>query len=255
MEKDRKFLRFFDMEDYGSKVPKSDQENTKPIPPLQKEYQENSELIDLISPENFSIGNRPFLEIINSRVSRRKYTQEPITLEELSYLLWCTQGVKKKFKYGVMRTVPSAGARSPFESYLIINRVEGLKPGLYRYISFEHKLLFVKPIEDAENKIGKLAYNQMFVGKGAVIFCWVAVPYRTEWRYTILAQKFIAIDIGLVCENLYLACESVNLGTVAIGYYEQNKLDKILELDGKDEFVILIAPIGRIPKRKTEESH
>ena len=98
--------------------------------------------------------------------------------------------------------------------------------------------------------MGELTYNQMFVGKGAVIFCWVAVPYRTEWRYTILAQKFVAIDVGLVCENLYLACEAADLGTVAIGYYEQKKIDALFELDGKEEFVILIAPVGKIPKKK-----
>ena len=79
----------------------------------------------------------------------------------------------------------------------------------------------------------------------------MAIPYRTEWRYTILAHKFIAVDLGHVCENLYLACEAINLGTVAIGYYEQNKFDALLELDGKDEFVALIAPVGKV----SESSH
>ena len=147
----------------------------------------------------------------------------------------------------MLRTVPSAGAKSPFETYLVINRVDGIDPGLYRYISFSHKLLFVKKIKDAERKIGELAYDQMFVGKGAVIFCWVAIPYRTEWRYTILAHKFIAVDLGHVCENLYLACEAINLGTVAIGYYEQKKFDELLGLDGEEELVVLIAPVGKRP--------
>jgi SagB-type dehydrogenase family enzyme len=180
-------------------------------------------------------------------MSRRNYTDESINLEELSFLLWCTQGVKRTFKNraGILRTVPSSGAKSPFETYIIINRVEGVEPGLYRYISFEHKLLFIKKIEDAEKIIGKLSYDQMFVGNGAVIFCWVAIPYRTEWRYTILAHKFLAIDLGHVSENLYLACEALNLGTVAIGYYEQKKLDALLDLDGKDEFVVLVSPVGK----------
>ena len=218
------------------------------MPLFEKEYPKDVDLIDLIPPEAFKIGNKPFLEVLNNRISRRKYTEESLNLEELSFLLWTTQGVKQKMQFGLKRTVPSAGARNPFETYLVINRVEGLNPGLYRYISLEHKLLFLKKIEDAERKIGELSYNQMFVGKGAVIFCWVAIPYRTDWRYTILAHKFIAIDIGLVNENLYLACESIGLGTVAIGYYEQKKMDKLFDLDGKDEFVILIAPVGRIPK-------
>jgi SagB-type dehydrogenase family enzyme len=247
MEDNRRFLRFYDREDYETIVPDSDEKKKLPFPLFQKEYDESEQLINLISPKDFKIGKVPFLELVNKRMSRRKFSEESINLEELSFLLWCTQGVKKTFKNraGVLRTVPSAGAKSPFETYLIINRVEGVEPGLYRYISFKHKLLFIKKIENAEKKFGQLTYDQKFVGKGAVIFCWVAIPYRTEWRYTILAHKFIAIDLGHVSQNLYLACEALNLGTVAIGYYEQKKLDALLELDGKDEFVILVSPVGK----------
>jgi SagB-type dehydrogenase family enzyme len=249
MEENRQFLHFFDKKEYAKVVPESDESKNKPFPLFQKPFNETKKLIDLISPKKFEIGNISFSEVVNRRMSRRNYTDERISLEELSFLLWCTQGVKRAFKKkaGVMRTVPSAGAKSPFETYLVINRVEGIDPGLYRYISFDHKLLFIKNIENAEQKIGELAYDQKFVGKGAVVFCWVAIPYRTEWRYTILAHKFIAIDLGHVSQNLYLACEAINLGTVAVGYYEQKKFDALLELDGKDEFVVLIAPVGKIP--------
>ena len=248
MESNRRFLHFFDKEQYERLVPESDEQKKKPFPLFQKDYGQDTKLIDLIPPEEFEIGGKSFLDVVNRRISRRNYTDEALNLEELSFLLWCTQGVKKVIKTGrgVMRTVPSAGAKSPLETYLIINRVNGIEPGLYRYISFSHKLLFVKTIEDAEIKVGELTYDQKFVGKGAVIFFWVAIPYRTEWRYTILAHKFIAIDLGLVCENLYLACEAIDLGTVAIGYYEQKKLDSLLELDGKDEFVVLVAPVGKL---------
>jgi SagB-type dehydrogenase family enzyme len=247
MEDNRRFLRFFDREDYEKMVSDSDEKKNLPFPLFQKEYNESEPLIDLISPNDFKIGQVPFLDVVNKRMSRRKYTDDSINLEELSFLLWCTQGVKRRFKNKarVLRTVPSAGAKGPFETYLIINRVKGVEPGLYRYISFKHKLLFIKKIEDAEKKIGQLTYDQKFVGKGAVFFCWVAIPYRTEWRYTILAHKFIAIDLGHLSQNLYLACEALNLGTVAIGYYEQNKLDALLELDGTDEFVVLISPVGK----------
>ena len=248
MESNRRFLQFFDKDEYERLVPESDEQKKKPFPLFQKDFGQDTKLIDLIPPEAFEIGGKSFLDVVNRRISRRNYTDEALNLEELSFLLWCTQGVKKVIKTGrgVMRTVPSAGAKSPLETYLIINRVNGIEPGLYRYISFSHKLLFVKTIEDAEIKVGELTYDQKFVGKGAVIFFWVAIPYRTEWRYTILAHKFIAIDLGLVCENLYLACEAIDLGTVAIGYYEQKKLDSLLELDGKDEFVVLVAPVGKL---------
>ncbi|MFX1448756.1 MAG: SagB/ThcOx family dehydrogenase [Promethearchaeota archaeon] len=249
MESNRHFLHFFNREEYEIAVPKSDEKKNKPFPLFQKPYDEKKPLIDLIPHEEFTIGKKPFIITINRRMSRRNYTDESLTLEELSFLLWCTQGVKRTFKdsAGVLRTVPSAGAKSPFEAYLIINRVEGVEPGLYRYISFKHKLLHIKRIENAENLIGELTYDQMFVGKGAVIFCWVAIPYRTEWRYTILSHKFIAIDLGHVSENLYLACEAIDLATVAIGYYEQKKFDNLLELDGKNEFVVLVSPVGKTP--------
>ncbi|MFX0075075.1 MAG: SagB/ThcOx family dehydrogenase [Candidatus Hermodarchaeota archaeon] len=247
MEVNRKFLHFFDRDEYEKIVPKSDEQKEKPFPLFQKPYDETKTLIELIPPERFELGKAPFLTVINRRMSRRNFTEEQLNLEELSFLLWCTQGVKRAFKKraGVLRTVPSAGAKSPFETYLIINRVEGLDPGLYRYISFHHKLQFIKTIENAEREISELTYDQMFVGKGAVIFCWVAIPYRTEWRYTIVAHKFIAVDLGHVSENLYLACEAINLGTVAVGYYEQKKFDKLLDLDGKNEFVVLVAPVGK----------
>ncbi|TFG32095.1 SagB/ThcOx family dehydrogenase [Candidatus Thorarchaeota archaeon] len=252
MKKGRKFLLFFDSEEYDKFVPESDENKKLPPPLFQQPVSEESTLIDLIPHENLTIGRTPFLDVVNSRKSRRKFTSDPITLEDLSFLLWSTQGVREVLKSGrgVKRTVPSAGAKSPLETYLVINRIKGLEPGLYRYISFSHQLLFIKTIDNAEIRISELAYNQKFVGAAPVIFFWTAVPYRTEWRYTILSHKFIAIDLGITCENLYLACEAINLGTVAIGYYEQNKLDELFELNTEEEFVVLVAPVGKYGKEK-----
>lgn len=252
MKEGRRFLRFFDSEEYDEQVPESDEKKKVPPPLFQQPYPEEGPLIDLIPPDEFTIGNAPFLGLVNSRQSRRKYTPDSLTLEELSFLLWSTQGVKQVLKSGrgVKRVVPSAGAKSPLETYLVVNNVEGLEPGLYRYIAFSHQLMYIKRIDNAEERIGKLAFDQKFVGTAPVIFCWTAVPYRTEWRYTILSHKFIAIDLGIVNQSLYLACEAINLGTVAIGYYEQNRFDELLGLNTDDEFVVLIAPVGRYSKEK-----
>ncbi len=252
MNERRKFLHFYDSEEYKEVVPESDEQKKVAAPLFQQPFPEGCPLFDLIPPDKITIGRAPFLDLVNRRKSRRRYTSDPLTLEELSFLLWSTQGVKEVLKSGrgVKRTVPSAGAKSPLETYLVINRVGDLKPGLYRYISFSHQLLFIKEIEEAEEKMGKLAFDQKFVGTAPVIFCWTAVPYRTEWRYTILSHKFIAIDLGIVCQNLYLACEAIDLGTVAIGYYEQHKLDELFDLNTDEEFVVLLAPVGRYPKEK-----
>ncbi len=252
MREGRKLLYFLDSEEYEEVVPESDEKKRLPRPSFQQPVPEDARLVNLLPPEDLSIGRAPFLDLVNSRRSRRKYTSESLNIEELSLLLWSTQGVKQvpKSGRGVLRTVASAGAKSPLETYLVINRVEGLDPGLYRYVSFSHQLMFIKSIEDAEETLGRLAYDQKFVGTAPVIFCWSAVPYRTEWRYTILAHKFIAIDLGIVCQNLYMACEAVDLGTVAIGYYEQHKIDALFELNEDEEFIVLIAPVGRYRKEK-----
>ena len=80
----------------------------------------------------------------------------------------------------------------------------------------------------------------------AVVFIWTAIPYRTEWRYTILSPKIIAQDSGHLCQNLYLACEAIGAGTCAIGAYDQGKMDPILGVDGSEELAIYVATVGKV---------
>lgn len=167
---------------------------------------------------------------------------------ELSFLLWSTQGVQKVIQDGlrVFRTVPSGGARHSFETYLIINRVTGVEPGLYRYLSMDHKLFFLYSEKDLDKKMSDACMKQSFVRDAAAVFVWTTIPYRMEWRYNIIAHKIIALDAGHVCQNLYLASESVGAGACAIGAYYQDEVDSIIGVDGKDEFTIYIAAVGKI---------
>jgi SagB-type dehydrogenase family enzyme len=225
----------------------TDQKKRIPHPPPQKPYPENSKLVELISPDNFKVGTMPLRDVINKRRSRRKYNNLPISLEELSFLLWSTQGVQEIIQEGVtvLKTVPSGGARHPFETYLVINRVTDLEPGLYRYLSIDHKLLFLGSKPDLDELITEACNNQRFIKDAAVVFVWTTIPYRMEWRYHLIAHKVIAIDAGHLCQNLYLSSESIGAGTCGIGAYDQDKVDSILGVDGVDEFTIYIAPVGK----------
>ena len=78
-----------------------------------------------------------------------------------------------------------------------------------------------------------------------MVFIWTAIPYRTEWRYSMVAHKIIAMDAGHLCQNLYLASEAIGAGTCAVGAYNQSEMDTIVGVDGEDEFVIYVAPVGR----------
>lgn len=228
----------------------TDQRQGVPVPPPQKPYPEGATLIDLVPAEDLTVGDMSLREVIARRRSHRKYNEQPLTLEELSFLLWATQGIEEVTRQGeeitrTLRTVPSGGARHPFETYLLVNRVEGLEPGLYRYLPVEHKVYLLATGEKLVKKVHEAARRQMVKGS-AVALIWTAVPYRTEWRYSTLSSKIIALDAGHLCQNLYLACEAIGAGTCAIGAYDQHKIDPILGVDGEEEFAIYMATVGKI---------
>jgi SagB-type dehydrogenase family enzyme len=226
----------------------SDQQKQLPQPPLQKPYSEKDELIELPKVDRSIITKNDIYDCIIDRVSHRKYKDESLKLEELSYLLYMTQGVKsiRGDNYATMRTVPSAGARHPYETYLAVDKVEGLKKGIYRYIPIEHKLVLVKEDEDISSHIVEGTLGQKFAGTGQVNFIWSAIPYRSEWRYVHKSHKVMLIDAGHICHALYLACESIGLGTCAIAAYDQKYMDSLIDVDGEDEFVVYMAPVGRV---------
>lgn len=219
-------------------------------PPVEKPFPIESKRIVLIKPEKWqNINETGLISAIKNRRSHRKYSNEPLSNEELSFLLWATQGVKKNLGTTVLRNVPSAGNRHPFETYLCILNVADFEPGIYRYLPLEHELLFefgYGSRQELAEKIGIATLGQFFTGTGAVVFIWVAIPYRTEWRYGIASHKVMAIDAGHVCQNLYIACEAIGAGACAIAAYNQELMDKLIKVDGEDEFVIYLAPVGKI---------
>ena len=95
------------------------------------------------------------------------------------------------------------------------------------------------------DKLIAACHKQKFAGESAVTFVWTAIPYRTEWRYVLNAPKLIAQDSGHLCQNLYLAVEAINAGTCGIGAYIQEEMDKIIGVDGENELVVYLAPVGK----------
>ena len=230
---------------------KTDQMKKLPQPSLQKPYEQDKKLIDLIPIDAIKIVKDNLVENILNRKSRRNFNNQPLSMEELSFLLWASQGVKQVIKredkaYATLSTVPSAGARHAFETYILVHNVENLEPGVYRYLAIEHKVIFLHQVEEQKKQIIDAALGQKFVGKCAAVLIWTAVPYRSEWRYHLVAHKLMLLDAGHVCQNLYLACEGIGVGTCAIAAYDQKKVDELIKVDGKDEFTIYLSPVGKI---------
>jgi len=229
-----------------------DQARGLPCPDVEKAYDEGAALIDLPSLDSGVITKPDIKKCMADRRSRRTFTDEPISLAELPFLLWATQGVQEVVNIPdgnwqhTMRAVPSAGGRHAFETCLAVNRVSDIDSGLYRYLSVRHKLLFIGPVEGLPGKLNTAVFGQTYVGKAAVSFIWSCIPYRGEWRYLHEAHKVMLLDAGHVCQNLYLAAEAISCGCVAIGAYDQAKMDALIGVDGSDEFTIYLASVGRI---------
>jgi SagB-type dehydrogenase family enzyme len=247
----REQLRTFLKGHVGDWRGETDQSQGKPPPPVQRPIPEDATFIDLPSPGTITVGRIPLVQAIKQRRSLREYAPTPISQEELSFLLWSTQGVSSYEQaadgniVGQFRTVPSGGSRHPFETYLLINRVEGLVPGLYRFMPFGHKLCLLQASTALPDALQTACYGQAFPGKAAVVFVWSAVPERTEWRYGYIAHRMIAMDAGHVCQNLYLSAESIGAGTCAMLGYSQPHMDALIGVDGRDEFTIYMAAVGK----------
>ena len=226
----------------------TDQSRGVPPPPIEKPFSLDSKRIDLVARDEWQdIAGVDLTSAIQNRRSHRLFRPEPLMLEELSFLLWATQGIRRIAGEGrAFRTVPSAGCRHALETYLCVLNVVGLEVGIYRYLPVEHQLLFAFSEERLSEKIVAATLDQSFIGKAPVTFIWTAIPYRMEWRYDIAAHKVIAIDAGHVCQNLYLACEAIGAGTCAVAAYHQDLMDQLLRVDGEDEFTIYLAPVGKV---------
>ena len=226
----------------------TDQNRFVAAPPLMKPCPEDAIRIDL--PDGSEtlrrLGGMPTGEAIARRESVRHFSEAAMAIDELTFLLWATQGVREVLSPEcALRTVPSAGARHAFETYLAVTRIESLEPGLYRYLPFDHQLAKLKVDSEIGIKAAVACLGQLFVATAAVTFFWTVIPARMEWRYDLAAHKVIALDAGHVCQNLYLASENIGAGTCAIAAYDQDKCDRLLDVDGDEEFTIYIAPVGK----------
>lgn len=228
----------------------TDQNQGVEPPPLQKPPHSEQSLITLPGKEAWkAFAGTDLIDAIDGRQSHRRFRDTPLSVAELAFLLWATQGIRDIIGPGVaLRTVPSAGCRHAFETYLCISHIEDLDPGIYRYLPIDHALVQEREVEAdlLRRSLSRATLNQTFVAAAPVTFVWSVIPYRMEWRYHIAAHRVIAMDVGHVCQNLYLASQAVGAGTCAIAAYNQDLMDELVQVDGQDEFVIYLAPVGKV---------
>jgi SagB-type dehydrogenase family enzyme len=245
---------FMELTRYEHLTP-SDQNLKKPPPPLSKPVPGGVHYIPLPKPGTITVPPLDLRLAIEERRSLRHYRKDPLSIEELAYLLWCTQGIVQVVDpFYTLRNVPSAGGRHALETYLLINRVEKLSPGLYRYVPFSHALVEIDSTLGITDRVMAACLGQAFVRSSAVTFLWSAIIYRMAWRYSERAYRLVHLDAGHACQNLYLASGQIGCGTCAIGAFDDELMADLLGITIEDEFVIYCAAVGKKPEKPVEQS-
>ena len=208
--------------------------------PTFKEYPDAERLL---LPRIHADKKQDLWQVLQDRRSHRKFAATGLSLDDLSLLLWASQGITAQAGTFLFRTAPSAGALYPIETYVGINNVEGVQPGLYHFSPSQFALekLFASP---PGRHIAQAALGQRFLAECAAVFIWSAVFRRNMSKYGNRGLRYILLDVGHICQNLLLAAEALDLGACPVAAFFDDTMNDLLELDGEEESVLYLAGIG-----------
>jgi SagB-type dehydrogenase family enzyme len=197
------------------------------------------EVIKLPEPKYDS--NTSIEMALHKRRSVRDYTNQTLTLAEVSQLLWAAQGIIDMRGF---RTAPSAGALYPLEVYVIVGDVKTLSNGIYKYDPHGHAL--AKVIEgDKIAKLSHAAYGQISIKNCSILLVISAVSERTTAKYGRRGVRYVHMETGHAAQNVCLQAVSLNLGTVTLGAFNDEEVKSIMSMPDEEEPLYLIA-VGRI---------
>lgn len=193
-------------------------------------------------PEPHYEGERSIESVLHRRRSVRTFTDAPLTVAEVSQLLWAAQGVTHA---DGLRTAPSAGALYPLTVYLVVGNVQALSQGIYTYQPQKHALLRVI-VGDKRAELSAAALEQSWVQESAVVIVLSAIYERTTARYGERGRRYVHIEVGHAAQNIQLQAVSLNLGTVVVGAFDDRKVQRIMQLTTR-EVALSLMPVGRMP--------
>ena len=211
-----------------------------PHPGVYKRYPNADKVLAL--PEPAAAGGAGLWDVIARRRSGRDYTGAPVTLAELSQLLWASQGITRGEHE--LRAAPSAGARYPVETYLVVNNVEAAEPGVYHYGIRRHQLERLRAGEYGP-AAADAALGQRMVADAGVVFVWTAVTARCKSKYAERGYRYMYLDAGHIGAHVSLAAEALGLATCAIGALFDDQVNDLVGVDGVAETVVYMTAVGR----------
>lgn len=195
-------------------------------------------------PPPLEKGGMTVWETIGRRRSLRDFRSIPLSAAELSQLLWASQGVTKVVGDHALRSAPSAGALYPVATYLSIQMVKSVEPGIYHYDVRGHRLELLRA-GDFRAAVAEAALDQGFLAEAAVVFAWTAVFARSKWKYKERAYRYIYLDAGHIAQNVALAAVALGLGSCQIAALYDDEVNAVLGVDGTEESIVYMTAVGR----------
>lgn len=189
-------------------------------------------------------GGMPVWEVMKKRRSIRHYKNVPLPQADLSQLLWASQGITKKISGYELRASPSAGALYPVETYLSVQNVAGIDPGIYHYSVPEHEIELLKE-GDLRSQVAEAALDQDFLADASVVFAWTAVFARSKWKYGERAYRYVYLDAGHLAQNVALAAVALGFGSCQVAALFDEEVNAILGVDGVEESIVYMTAVGR----------
>lgn len=196
--------------------------------------------IQIKLPEPVLSGKISLEESLFKRRSIREFSPEPIMLDQISQLLWAAQGITEN-RFG-LRTAPSAGALYPLKLYMAVTRVNGIRPGIYKYIPGEH-ILIQTETGSVEQKLSRAALEQEWIRDAAAIIVITAVYERTTQKYGKRGIRYVHMEVGHAAQNISLQAQLLNMGSVIVGAFYDDEVKKVMKLT-MDEQPLCIIPVG-----------
>ena len=243
-ENNRKFMQCPSFREGMAKSPQS--QGVTP-PAFGKEI--TGEVITLPSFEG--ITGATYAELLDSRRSVREYKCKEMSQAELAFMLWSVNGIQRvRNDVATFRPVPSGGARHPFETYITVKNVAGLKPGLYHYLPAENigekvvTIQFLGEIPDYDKTITDMVAGQAWAAEAPAILFYTCIPYKAEWRYVDMAHRVVLIDLGHAGQNAMLSAAALGLGSCCMAAYDQKTCDDVLGIDGINEYTVYAVSVG-----------
>lgn len=220
-----------------------------PEPPSEQVVPEDAKIITLPDPKKLKIPGVSVQEAIENWEPVVYFSRTSITMNDLSFLLWCTQGERPiDASPAPIRNVPSSGNRHPVDTYFVAGEVEGLPTGLYRYLPKTHQVISIREDSDIPFAMGTASMDFKVITRAAVTFLWVAVPYRSVWALGNRGYRSVLLETGHICQALMMASACIGCDVHPIDLFHDQMVIQLADLEPETQWPVYIAAVGRLDR-------